>query len=115
MRGRSDGHHRPPLFPQLFSVPSFSSLHGLPSSRFVAMEDTIAATPVNGTTNGADKKTHDRPQANPDAVDVAKLAGGKPDPAANSAELDKLAKSIETVQKELVSGAVQTMISLSTN
>lgn len=67
------------------------------------MADTTAAAPANGTTNGADKKPHDRPQANPDAVEVAKLAGGKPDPAANTAELDKLAKSIDTVQKELVS------------
>lgn len=100
-------HHRLPLFSQLSFVLSLSSPSVYPRSRFVAMADTTAAAPANGTTNGttngADKKLHDRPQANPDAVEVAKLAGGKPDPAANTAELDKLAKSIDTVQKELVS------------
>lgn len=84
--------HAPPLLP---------GLH--PHSWFVAMAENNAGVPANGTAHGADKKIHDRPQANPDAVDVAKLAGGKPDPAANTAELDKLAKSIDTVQKELVS------------
>ncbi|CBQ70243.1 related to BFR1-Nuclear segregation protein [Sporisorium reilianum SRZ2] len=48
-----------------------------------------------------EKKTHDRPAGNPDAVEIAKLAGGKPDAAANTAELDKLSKSIDAVQKEL--------------
>lgn len=69
------------------------------------MADTTLTPPpaaTNGTANGtADKKTHDRPAGNPDAVEIAKLSGGKPDPVANSAELDKLAKSIDAVQKEL--------------
>ncbi|TKY85275.1 hypothetical protein EX895_006355 [Sporisorium graminicola] len=73
------------------------------------MADIAAATTTtngNGTTaaaaNGAaEKKTHDRPAGNPDAVEIAKLAGGKPDAAANTAELDKLSKSIDAVQKEL--------------
>ncbi|CDR88259.1 related to BFR1-Nuclear segregation protein [Sporisorium scitamineum] len=67
----------------------------------------IAAT-TNGSTNGtngaaaaAEKKTHDRPASNPNAVEIAKLTGGKPDAAANIAELDKLSKSIDAVQKEL--------------
>ncbi len=70
------------------------------------MADTTAAKPAaNGNGNtaaaSAEKKTHDRPAGNPDAVEIAKLAGGKPDPAANTAELDKLAKDIDAVQKEL--------------
>lgn len=68
------------------------------------MADTITTTKGNG--NGAaapatTEKKHDRPAGNPDAVEIAKLAGGKPDAAANNAELDKLAKSIDSVQKEL--------------
>lgn len=70
------------------------------------MADTTAVQPStngknNTAANGAEKKTHDRPAGNPEAVEIAKLTGGKPDPAANTAELDKLAKSIDTVQKEL--------------
>ncbi|PWZ00854.1 hypothetical protein BCV70DRAFT_199219 [Testicularia cyperi] len=59
------------------------------------------STPDAPATNGAGKPVHERPPPNPDAVEIAKLAGGKPDPAANTAELDKLAKQIDTVQKEL--------------
>lgn len=67
------------------------------------MADTAAAAPAPATngTNGTTEKKHDRPAGNPDAVEIAKLNGGKPDPNANQAELDKLAKQIDTVQKEL--------------
>ncbi|EST10210.1 hypothetical protein PSEUBRA_000626 [Kalmanozyma brasiliensis GHG001] len=68
------------------------------------MADTTAApAAAAATTNGSngEKKQHDRPAGNPDAVEIAKLAGGKPDAAANTAELDKLSKQIESVQKKL--------------
>lgn len=65
-------------------------------------DTTPTTTTVPPATNGATtEKKHDRPAANPDAVEIAKLTGGKPDPAANTAELDKLSKSIDAVQKEL--------------
>lgn len=66
-----------------------------------ATTNSQPSTSGNGNTNGTEKKTHDRPAPNPDAVEIAKLTGGKPDQAANQAELDKLAKSIDAVQKEL--------------
>lgn len=66
------------------------------------MADTTSAPAAAAATNGnVTEKKHDRPAGNPNAVEIAKLAGGKPDPAANTAELDKLAKSIDAVQKEL--------------
>ncbi|KAJ1033998.1 hypothetical protein NDA18_000872 [Ustilago nuda] len=71
------------------------------------MADTAAApapasaTNGNGNTNGTTEKNLHRPAGSPDAVEVAKLAGGKPDPNANQAELDKLAKQIDANQKEL--------------
>ncbi|GAC93941.1 nuclear segregation protein [Pseudozyma hubeiensis SY62] len=68
------------------------------------MADTAPAPTTangNGAAPSATDKKHDRPAANPDAVEIAKGTGGKPDASANSAELDKLAKSIERVQKEL--------------
>ncbi|SNX82214.1 related to BFR1 - Nuclear segregation protein [Melanopsichium pennsylvanicum] len=66
------------------------------------MADTTTQAPAaNPATNGSADKKHDRPPANPDAVAIAKLAGGKPDAAANTAELDKLSKAIDSIQKEL--------------
>ncbi|KAJ1032385.1 hypothetical protein NDA16_000412 [Ustilago loliicola] len=65
------------------------------------MADTAAAPAAAPTTNGTTEKKHDRPAGNPDAVEIVKLTGGKPDPNANQAELDKLAKQIDTTQKEL--------------
>lgn len=63
-----------------------------------ATNGTAAATAAAAA---AAEKKHDRPAGNPDAVEIAKLAGGKPDAAANASELDKLTKSIDAVQKEL--------------
>ncbi|KIS70926.1 uncharacterized protein UMAG_00851 [Mycosarcoma maydis] len=65
------------------------------------MAETTATNGNGAAPIVAAEKKHDRPAGNPDAVEIAKLAGGKPDAAANTAELDKLAKSIDSVQKEL--------------
>ncbi|SAM74988.1 related to BFR1-Nuclear segregation protein [Ustilago bromivora] len=63
--------------------------------------NTSGNTNGNCNTNGTTEKNLHRPAGSPDAVEIAKLAGGKPDPNANQAELDKLAKQIDATQKEL--------------
>ncbi|EPQ29594.1 uncharacterized protein PFL1_02813 [Pseudozyma flocculosa PF-1] len=65
-------------------------------------EAAAAAAPAAPATeaNGS-KPQHQRPPPNPDAVEIVKQSGGKPDAADNTAKLDAISKQIEKVQKEL--------------
>lgn len=65
-------------------------------------EQAKAAT---ATTNGASASAEEGDVAAPsEAVHIAKLTGGKPDPDDNNAKLEAIKKEIDAAHAEIVSG-----------
>ncbi|PWN47748.1 hypothetical protein IE53DRAFT_390106 [Violaceomyces palustris] len=70
-------------------------------------QTTNGASTTPKASNGTNAVS--RPPPNPDAVEIVKLAGGKPDQADNTAKLDQISKDIEKTQKEV--NAVRALLS----
>ena len=69
------------------------------------MAATAAAAPATNGNGSSTKPQHERPPPNPDAVEIVKAAGGKPDATDNTKKLEEISKQIDKVQKEVVSTA----------